>query len=167
MRSHRPILRGVSDAARLFVPAAALALILAACASGGAVKSGLSAAYAPGLTVTLVSWKDGQAEYAGNPAAGRWLTADVRIDYDGNAPSAELPAFALRVRWEAPDGSRSESAPLWVYDPTPGAGGAAKRDSLRVRISNRFILAYDLPVDAVPLSFAVGGADLPLTAPSP
>ncbi len=166
MRTRRPILRAAPSLARLSVPAV-LALILAACASGGAVKSGLSAVYAPGLTVTLVSWKDGQAEYAGNPASGRWLTVDARIDYDGNAPFAELPAFALRVRLEASDGSRSESAPLWVYDPTPGAGGAAKRDSLRVRISNRFILAYDLPADAVPLSFAVGSSDLPLTAPSP
>lgn len=167
MRTRRPILRAAPSVARFSVLAAALALILTACASGGAVKSGLSAVYAPGLTVTLVSWKDGQAEYAGNPATGRWLTADVRIDYDGNAPSAEVPAFALRVRWEAPDGSRSESASLWVYDPTPGAGGAAERDALRVRISNRFILAYDLPADAVPLSFAVGSSDLPLTAPSP
>ena len=165
MRTRRPMLRCAARC--LFVPAAALALLLAACASGGAVKSGLSAVYAPGLTATLVSWKDGQAEYAGNPASGRWLTVDVRIDYDGNAPSAELPAFALRVRWEAPDGSRSESAPLWVYDPTPGAGGAARRDTLRVRISNRFVLAYNLPADAVPLSFAVGSSDLPLSSPSP
>lgn len=167
MRTLSPLFRGVGSAARFSIPAAALVLILAACASGGAVKSGLSAAYAPGLTVTLVSWKDGQAEYAGNPAAGRWLTADIRIDYDGNAPFAEVPAFALRVRWEAADGSRSESSPLWVYDPTPGAGGAAKRESLRVRISNRFTLAYDLPVDSVPLSFAVGVEDIPLMSPSP
>ncbi|HRZ89998.1 MAG TPA: hypothetical protein P5117_11015, partial [Spirochaetia bacterium] len=73
MRTRRPILRAAPSLAGLSVPAV-LALILAACASGGAVKSGLSAVYAPGLTVTLVSWKDGQAEYAGNPASGRWLT---------------------------------------------------------------------------------------------
>ncbi len=159
---HLPGLRG----ARASLPAAILVLFLAACASGGSVKSGLSAVYAPGLTVTLVSWKDGLAEYAGGAAQGRWLTADVRVDYDGNAPFAEVPAFALRIRWEAPDGSRSESAPLWVNDPTPGAGGAAKREALRVKLSNRFTLAYDLPAEAVPLSFAIGGKDVPLSPPS-
>lgn len=167
MRIRNPASRHSAAALRAFLSAVGLVLLLAACASGGAVKSGLSVKYAPGLTVTLVSWRDGQTEYAGHTAAGRWLAADIRIDYDGNALFAEVPAFALRVRWEAADGSRSESAPLWVYDPTPGAGGAAKRESLRVRISNRFTLAYDLPVDSVPLAFAVGVEDIPLMSPSP
>lgn len=167
MRTRSPDPGRPSAVVRTCVLAAALVLLLAACVSSGTVKSGLSAGYAPGLTVTLVSWKDGQAEYAGTAPAGRWLTADIRIDYDGNAPFAEVPTYALRVRWEAPDGNRSESAPLLVYDPTPGAGGAAEREALRVKISNRFTLAFDLPADAVPLSFAVGAADLPLLAPSP
>ena len=160
-------LRGAVAAARTSLPAAVLLLLLAACASGGSVRSGLSAEYAPGLKVTLISWKDGLAEYAGTAAQGRWLSADVKVDYDGNAQFAEVPTFALRIRWEGPDGSRSESSPLWVYDPTPGAGGAAKREALRVRISNRFTLAYDLPAEAVPLSFAIGGEDVPLSPPSP
>lgn len=117
--------------------------------------------------VTLVSWKDGAYEYAGHPASGRWLTADVRVDYDGNAPFADLPSYALRVRWEGVDGTVGESAAIWVYDPTPGAGGAAEREVLRVKISNRFRLAYDLPQGAVPRAFLVGGSDLSLAPPSP
>ena len=167
MRVLNPDTRFPAAVLRAPLAAVALVLILTACASGGTVKSGLSAKYAPGLTVTLVSWKDGLVSYAGEAPSGRWLTADIRVDYDGNAPFAEVPSFALRVRWEAPDGSRSESAPLWVYDPTPGAGGAAEREALRVRISNRFTLAFDLPVDAVPLSFAVGGTDLSMIPTTP
>lgn len=156
--------------ARRAVPPLALALAvlaLGACATRGVVKSGLSAPYSPGLTLTLLSWRDGEAVYAGHAARGRWLTADVRVDYDGNAQFAELPVPAVRLIWEGPGGARGEATPQWVYDPTPGAGGAAARETLRVRISNRFILAFDLPEAAVPVSIEIGDKTLPLDQPAP
>ena len=88
-----------------------LILILASCATGGSVKSGLSALYEPGLTVTLVSWLDGRAEYAGSQAEGRWLTVDLRVDYDGNAPYAEVPAFDFEGEVGGPRMAPSESPP--------------------------------------------------------
>ncbi len=159
---------------RPFVPLAGpgflaiLALLcLGSCASRGSVRSGAFCGYAPGLTVTLVSWKDGQAEYSGKPAEGRWLTTDIRVDYDGNSQYAEVPVPAFRVLWVALDGGRGDSAVGWVFDPTPGYGGAEKRAALRVRLTNRFTLAFDLPPEAVPVSLEVGGSSLPLVLPQP
>ena len=111
----------------------------------------------------MVSWKDGVSEYRGNAAEGRWLLAEVRVDYDGNAQYAEIPISDMSVLWEAPDGSKGRTAPVWVHDPTPGAPGADKRDTLRVRMTNRFTLAFDIPSDAVPESFAVKDTELALS----
>jgi len=139
--------------------------LMASCASSGGIRSGVSAVYSTGLSVTLLSWKDGNAQYAGTAAAGRWLTAEVRVAYDGNAQFAEIPASAFRVAWDASDRSSGETRLTWVYDPTPGAGGAAKREALRVRMTNRFTLAFDIPAEAALHSFMVGNAAIPLSLP--
>lgn len=142
-------------------------ILLVSCASRDEVRSGASAVYSTGLSVTLLSWKYGEPLYAGKPPRGRWFIAEIRVDYDGNAPHAEIPTSALKVAWEGPDGSSGEAAPVWVYDPTPGVGGSAKRAALRVRVTNRFTLAFDLPENAAPSSFLVGATTLPLSLPAP
>jgi hypothetical protein len=140
-------------------------LSLAACATPGVVKSGQSAVYSTGLSVTLLSWKDGADLGADRAPKGRWLTADVRVDYDGNAQAAEVPISALKLLWEALDGSKGRSSAFWVYDPTPGAGWSSKQETLRVRMSNRFTLAFDIPAGVIPSAFNVGDTSLLLIVP--
>lgn len=168
----RPNLRDAaakrSERAPLFYRAVPIILALAlttACASSGSVRSGVSAVYSTGLSVTLVSWRDAADLGPDKPAEGRWLTASVRVDYDGNAQFAEVPAAALKILWEAPDGSKGHSAPLWIYDPTPGVGWSSGGKTLRVRMSNRFTLAFDIPAEAAPHSFEVGEVSYPLNPP--
>lgn len=141
------------------------ALCLVSCASSGVVRSGSSAVHSTGLSVTLVSWKDGADLGADRAASGRWLAANVRVDYDGNAQAAQVPVSDLRLRWEAPGGSKGFSMAVWVYDPTPGMGWAAGREALRVKVTNRFTLAFDVPDGAVPVELDVGGKPLPLIPP--
>lgn len=166
MCSHS-ILRHGFWVSRIVIIVTLASLCLVACASSGVVRSGASAVYSTGLSVTLVSWKDGADLGADRAARGRWLTASVRVDYDGNALAAQVPVSDLKLRWEASDGSKGFSLASWVHDPTPGMGWSAGREALRVKVTNRFTLGFDVPAGTVPVSLDVGDKSLPLIPPEP